>query len=45
MMARRRIPSAAPLVTKRPSESGPRWTMRSHIAWRSSRDPSNGGSI
>ena len=43
MMARRRMPSATPVVTNRPSESGPRWTMRSHIACSSSRAPSGGG--
>ena len=28
---------------KQPSESGPRWTIRSHIACSSSRAPSGGG--
>src|SRR5882724_6144519 len=43
MIARRRIPSATPLETIRPSESGPRWTIRSHIECSSSFAPSGGG--
>ena len=43
MIARRRIPSATPVVTSKPSESGPRCTMRSHIACSSSFAPSGGG--
>ena len=36
-MASRRIPSATPSLTSRPSESGPRWVIRWHIEW----EPSN----
>src|ERR1043166_2087176 len=45
MIASRRIPNAAPFVTNSPSESGPRWTMRSHIECSSSRAPSKGGVV
>ena len=43
MIASRRIPSATPFVANSPSESGPRWTMRSHMACSSSLAPSGGG--
>src|SRR6187401_1079728 len=34
MIDSRRIPSAAVSSNQIPSESGPRWTMASHIEWR-----------
>ena len=43
MMARRRIPSATPVAVIKPSESGPRCVIRSHIECSSALAPSGGG--
>src|SRR5947209_18206377 len=42
IMASLRIPSATPVATIKPSESGPRCVMRSHIERNSPRAPSAG---